>query len=189
MKNKLTVMLSRLYSASQPLAQKRRDPEQQRLRMTYGGRVGFTLIELLVVVLIIGILSAIALPQYTRAVQKSRLVQVHTIANALEKALTAYIVERGERVGGVRDCDLLEQLPIKVVIPDMDCSAGGNFKDTKIGSWDVYWYVGSEGGINIYARDWSIPDGFSMYKSYTDNGYTTTCSSYGPVGQSFCNSL
>lgn len=56
---------------------------------------GFTLIELLVVVLIIGILSSVALPQYTTAVEKSRLSEAMTTLNYMQKMIQIDYLETG----------------------------------------------------------------------------------------------
>ena len=56
----------------------------------------FTLIELLVVVLIIGILSAIALPQYQKAVIKSKIGAMLPTLRTLAEANEIYYMENGQ---------------------------------------------------------------------------------------------
>ncbi len=67
---------------------------------------GFTLIELLVVVLIIGILAAVALPQYTKAVEKSRVAEAKVITRALLNAEIAYGLANGETTEVLSDLDI-----------------------------------------------------------------------------------
>ena len=55
----------------------------------------FTLIELLVVVLIIGILASVALPQYQKAVEKSKATQALTLMKSVYNAAKAYQLASG----------------------------------------------------------------------------------------------
>ena len=79
-----------------------------------GGRNGFTLIELLVVVLIIGILAAVAVPQYQKAVRKSRLVQGLVIVRALHEAQEAFYLANGHYATSQEELDVKIECPEKL---------------------------------------------------------------------------
>ena len=66
---------------------------------------GFTLIELLVVVLIIGILAAVALPQYEKVVWKSRAANIKILLQGLVEAQEVYRLANGSYATDVKDLD------------------------------------------------------------------------------------
>ena len=94
---------------------------------------GFTLIELLVVVLIIGILAALALPQYQKAVEKSKATQAWLILKATYQAASSYHLANGN-------------YPSKISQLDIDLPWTGTVK----------WYSFAEDEATRSNEDWSL---------------------------------
>ena len=121
---------------------------------------GFTLIELLVVVLIIGILAAIALPQYQRAVYKSRLVSIIPVIKAMANAAEAYYVEHGTYVQNISAYDTKIPECKSESAQSNWCETGNQVRfqienNINVGSckWDVIGAITDKEGnaINSYA--------------------------------------
>ena len=80
----------------------------KKYQKTFPGEknAGFTLIELLVVVLIIGILAAVALPQYEKAVIKSRFAAWIPLVKSLADAEEQYYLANGQYTDNLEDLDV-----------------------------------------------------------------------------------
>ena len=148
------------------------------------------MIELLVVVLIIGILSAVALPQYEKAVEKARLSEALQNTKILRDAIDLFLLENGgfpsssvcmrdvmtvELQGGEWSEDsscLYITKDFNYWAPgcgmmDLDCRIENERKDTK------YTLAGIKKGDSWEMRCWtqSNPLGRSICKSIESQGY------------------
>ena len=157
-----------------------------------GKNAGFTLIELLVVVLIIGILAAVALPQYEKAVMKSRMSSLWPILKSIKDAQEVYYMANGSYT------DDLTQLDITIpkgdvrsvsVCGEEDYGNGTCINNlsspTNASGWEVFGGVGSDCGLSTQTNLCS----FTVYFDHSNQPGVITCSGTDPKCPSICKTF
>ena len=137
----------------------------------------FTLIELLVVVLIIGILAAIALPQYRLAVAKARIATLLPLMSSIDKAQKVYKMANGNYSQDFSELDI--QMP------------GGATKQGQAYMYYEGWRCHLGGASNMYCYPMSVisKDDLSIEKYYDMNHFYCWSYTGDAFAEKICKSL
>ncbi|MGN0016166.1 MAG: type IV pilin protein [Candidatus Avelusimicrobium sp.] len=145
---------------------------------------GFTLIELLVVVLIIGILSSVALPQYQAAVEKSRYVQLMSSVDAVARAQELYYLANGNYSARFDGLDL--ELPAHCSIRD-----NPNGGEAVCPRYSIDLFQGSNKNIfGVNNPNWLRGElRYIRWLEHSDRPSVRECSASTEVSRRVCRSL
>ncbi|OIO32835.1 MAG: hypothetical protein AUJ70_04710 [Candidatus Omnitrophica bacterium CG1_02_40_15] len=93
---------------------------------------GFTLLEVLIVVIIIGILAAIALPQYVTTLEKSKSAEAATNVGSIRSALDRYWYQNGAITTTISNLDIDNPNSVTNKLYTYTITDGGTTSTTRI---------------------------------------------------------